>query len=138
MSLAVEGYAAEEQAILAHLDEHYSSLPVAWPNQPFKRPDASGWVEVRVTDQEAFRVTLGASHRVRHPGMLMATVHWPAGEASQPALGEADTIASLFRDTTITPGLTFRSPTVRKLGPDDGWYRVQVTAPFYRDSDFGG
>ena len=46
-----------------------------------------------------------------------------------------DSLADLFRNRSLAPGMHFRATTVRPLGPDgNGWYVVQVECPYYRDS----
>jgi hypothetical protein len=136
--LAVGSYAEEEAAILGHLDSEWGTeTPVAWPGRPFDREAQTGpWLEPRISHQEAFRVTMGPQYRTRHPGLLLLTIHWPHGQGTHAARQKAEEAADLFRDQTLVSGLTFREPTIRDLGAEDGWLRMQATVPFWRDTDF--
>ena len=135
--LAVDGYATEEATVFQRLNAEWASrTPVAWPGRAFNRQaQEDPWIEARITSQSAFRVTLGPEYRTRHPGLLMITVHWPHGQGTHAAREMAEDAARIFEGQTIAAGLTFRDATVRSLGEDDGWLRVQATIPFQRDTD---
>lgn len=126
-------YAAQQQAILGRLNAEWTTTPIAWPNSAFRPVTGAAWLEARVVTQDAFNVDLVSNRRVRHPGLLSLTLYVPANEGDGEALAMADTLSAIFRNVNVS-GCIFRAPTVRPLGADGAWYRVQVDAPFWRDS----
>jgi hypothetical protein len=83
---------------------------------------------------EAFNTDIATSPNIRHPGLLTLNVRAPLNEGWKLAMGYADDLAAIYRNETFD-NLTFRAPTVRNIGPeDDGWHRVQVDCPYYRDT----
>lgn len=134
--MTVTGYATEQQAIMSRLDGAWSQTRVAWPNAEFD-PAGAEYVEPVVNRQEAFKTDINAgSARVRHPGLLTLNVRVPVSTGDGRALLLADTLAALFRDVTVDGAIHFKAPTVRDLGAEGAWYRVQVDCPYWRDSIF--
>lgn len=126
-------YAVEQKAILSHLAANWTTTPVAYPNAAYKPVTGAAWLEARVIRQDAFNVDLVPNRRVRHPGLVSLTLHVPANQGDGAALEMADTLAAVFRNRNVS-GCLFRAPTVRPVGTDGAWYRVQVDAPYWRDS----
>lgn len=133
--MAATSYATEQQAILTRIQDNWTEeVDVAWPNTQFD-PAGAAHLEPIVNRQDAFNADLTPSpnRRVRHPGLLTLNVRVPLGTGDGEALRLADVAAALFRNVSFD-GITFRAPTVRDIGEEGPWYRVQVDCPFYRDS----
>lgn len=137
-------YTDEQKAIMGRLETGWgTTTPIAWPNAIYPPPadhaaspdkyDDAAYIEPRVARQPAFNTDLGTDRRVRHPGLLTINVRTRLGEGDKEAMELADKAAALFRNVTFS-GITFRAPTVRDFGRDDGMYLVQVDCPFWRDS----
>lgn len=131
---AVTTYAGEQQAIMGRLDDNWSSLtPVAWPNAAYA-PTGVAYIEPIVNRQEAFNADINPdARRIRHPGMLTVNVRVPINEGDGAALAKADLLVLIFRNVKFD-GITFKAVTVRDIGPEGPWYRVQVDCPYWRDS----
>lgn len=132
-------YAAEQAAIMEHIDANWREddaliTPVAWPNQEYKPGDATtAYIEPFVNRQEAFNADLGPTKTIRHPGLLSVNVRVLVHKGDDNALTLADQMGALFRNQNIE-GLQFRAYTVRDIGAEGPWYRVQVDCPYWRDS----
>lgn len=130
-----QSYSAEQLAILNRLGDNWTRTPIRWPNIA-SAPTEESHVEPVVNRAEAFNASVSAASKlVRHPGLLTLNIRVPLGGGDVVALDYADELAALFRNVTVD-SITFRAPTVRDLGPEGAWYRVQVDCPFYRDSIF--
>ena len=127
-------YAEEQQAIMGRLNANWehAEAAVAWPNTHFD-PGGVAYIQPVVNRQEAFNVDLAPTKRIRHPGLLTVNVRVPLNEGDGRALELADDVVAIYRNVTFS-GITFRAPTVRDIGAEGPWYRVQVDCPFWRDS----
>ncbi len=132
---AVTTYVGEQEAILGRLEDNWSNLTeIAYPNTEFD-PHGLEHIEPVVRVQEAFNVDINgnAPKRVRHPGLLTINVKTPINQGNGRALTLGDAAASIFRNVSFD-GIAFKVPTVRDLGAEGAWYRVQVDCPYWRDS----
>lgn len=134
--MTVASYADEGVAIYAWLKSHWAETTVAKPNTSFEPPDRTPYVETRIRAQTAFNASIGASKRVRHPGLLTLVVRVPQNLGDGLAIDYADDLAGVFRNALVDDSIHFRAPTVRPFGVTDGWYEVHVDCPFYRDTVF--
>lgn len=135
----------ETAEIFGLLEEQWITTPIAWPNAPYPprddyeaNPDdydGEPYVEPVINRDEAFNADIATSPRIRHPGMLTLNVRVPLNEGDGRALEYADDLAEIFRNETIVgTGIQFRAPTIRPVGREGTWYRVQVDCPYWRDS----
>lgn len=131
----MSGYGDETAAITGLLESQWTDTPIEFPNTPLN-PNGAAHVSVAIRRQTAFNASVNSENRrVRHPGLLVLTVRVPQGTGDGTAIDYGDQLADLFRNISLEPGMHFRAPTVRPLGPDGkGFYVVQVECPFYRDS----
>lgn len=144
-------YLAEQAVITGRLRDEWTDpldpseprTPIAWPNAKYPpsdyednpdKYDGKAYIELRVVRAEAFNAASTAKDKlVRHPGLVRINVRVPLASGDGAALELADAAAAIWRNRTVS-GLTFRAPTVRDIGPEGAWYRVQVDCPFWRDS----
>lgn len=126
-------YAAEHIAIFARLEANWTETAIAFPNAQYQ-PNGEPYIEPRVLHQEAFNASVDANTKlVRHPGLLTINVRASGNAGEEEALGWADTLVALFRNVAVS-GCHFRVPTLRILGKEGSYYRVQVDCPYQRDS----
>lgn len=111
------------------------SLDVQWPNGAYA-PTGRAWCRVQFFGLEASRASLGAPAVYRHPALLIVSVFVPLGEGSGNAYTFADALCAAFRGVTADTGIRYRAPTVTDIGERDGFYQVNVTVPFVRDTIF--
>lgn len=135
--MTVASYADEQVAIYDWLKSHWAKTDVVKPNTQYT-PSGSRtpYVEVRIRAQTAFNASIGASKRVRHPGLLTLVVRVPINRGDGLAKDYADDLAGVFRNALVDESIHFRAPTVRDFGPNDGWYEVHVDCPYHRDTVF--
>ncbi len=133
MSPAATSYATEQQSIMGRLEDNWTRAePIAWPNTDLD-PGSAAYIEPFVNNQEAFNADIAPAKRVRHPGLLTVNVRVPINEGNGAALEIADAVVTIYRNAKFS-GITFRAPTVRDIGKEAAWYRVQVDCPYWRDS----
>lgn len=133
-------YESARDAILARFDAQWASAtPIEWPNRNFTKPSGKDpWVRIIIQDGEAFQASFGNSgaNVHRHPGVIQLQVFTKMGIGNARALELADDAAAIFRGASFS-GVRCRAASVREIGPDGhGWYQVNVTVPFWRDSTF--
>lgn len=136
--MTVASYGAETAAITGYLKAGWDSdaIPVAWPNTPLGKADEGKLhMELHVGHQEAFNADISTSRRVRHPGLVTAVIRAPLGTGDGKAVKAGDDLCALLRNLDLD-GIHFRAPTLRDFGRDGDMYRVEVSAPYYRDSIF--
>lgn len=139
--MAATDYATEQQAIMTRLESQWAErTPIAWPNSEYPPKgtansayDGVTYIEPIVNRQDAFNADISTTRRVRHPGLLTVNVRVAPNTGDETALEYGDLIAAIYRNVTFS-GITFRAPTVRDIGREGPWYRVQVDCPFWRDS----
>lgn len=130
-------YQATHNAIRTRFAAQWTTTPIAYPNVEFTPPAGdTGWVRLTIEDADAFQVSMGApTNFYRHPGLIIVSVFVPLNRGDKQALEYADSIAAIFRSWQTT-GIRACAPTVKRIGPDDKWYHVNVVVPFERDTLF--
>lgn len=116
-----------------------SATPVSWPGRDFSPPtDGSSWVRFTISEGESFQHEMGKVEvQFRDVGLVMIQVFTELNKGDGPALTLADQVATIFRrkKVTYTDGRAiFRAPNIRRVGPDEAWYQVNVTVPYVRDT----
>lgn len=115
--------------------------PIAWPNREYIPPEDSPWIRVSLLPGTAFRLTIGGDTNItRHPGILSIQLFDTYGKGDHTIRSLADDLMALFRDL-VTPGSTgeqirFQSPSLYESGVDGGWYQMNCSIPFLRDTLF--
>jgi hypothetical protein len=82
----------------------------------------------------------GPYRQHRHPGLVVVQLFAPTNKGDAVALGLADELLAVFRHQRVAfsgGSMLFRTPYASVVGTtDDGWFQVNVTAPFIRDAVF--
>ena len=148
--MSAPGYAPEAQQIRDRFTAEWTDggsprTPVDYENEHFDaQVDAADpttgrplpWVRLTVFGSDASRASLGGSvARYRHDGETVIEVFAPRGGGDAEARQLADHAAGIFRSWQ-SGELTFWTPRVVRLGREGQWYRLNVIAPFKRDSVF--
>jgi hypothetical protein len=111
-----------------------SSLTTEYENVAFDRKGNTEWVKLTILDGDAFSATLGSTKKVKHPGILVASIFTPRGAGSKDSRVIADSISDAFRNTrVINAGLEidFGTPTPSNGDPGDpNYYMKNVNVPF--------
>lgn len=142
--MSVTSYLQEASAITARFAERWGDLtPVAWDDQGNETPGSTegypyltDWVRFAVYPATANTTSIGGPRlRYRHAGEVVIEIYAVPGQGPHKALSLADTACGIYR-AWETPGLRFYAPRIVRVGNEGGWYRVNVIAPYQRDSLF--
>jgi hypothetical protein len=136
--MTVTGYATEQQAIMSRLDIRLVADGDRLAERGV-RPGGHG--RVRGAGREPpggvqGRHQLRRRARVRHPGLLTLNVRVPVNVGDGARSRWRTCSRRMYRDVTVDGSIHFKAPTVRDLGAEGAWYRVQVDCPYWRDSIF--
>jgi hypothetical protein len=101
-------------------------------NQDVDDVPSALWCRVTVLPGQSEQVSLGSQRRFRTPGVMIVQVFQKVGLGTKSVNELIDEINSNFRGVSIV-GMTFRTPSVQKIGEAEGWYQVNITCPFYSD-----
>jgi hypothetical protein len=130
-------FVSQQNEIRTRFNAQIGSTPVAWPNVTYTPTIGTSWVRFQVLDGETEQVDFGASTKsFRSMGIISVQVFAPDNTGETAALTIADTVAGIFRNWC---GATVRcrAASIKDIGPDgNGWYQVNVSAPFQRDEQF--
>lgn len=132
------GYEAEASLIRARFEEQWDPrVPVNYPNMPDNKPAArTAWLRLSILPTDARVASIGGpAVRYRHDGDIIAEIHAPENQGSGPALALADDVCAAFR-AWRSGELIAWAPRVVVVGNRDGWYVVNVIAPYQRDETF--
>jgi hypothetical protein len=134
--MTTSSYTEEQAAIMGRISDEWTTTSIAYPNTHFDPAESAAYIRPVVRRGTAFNASVSSTNRrIRHPGLLIIEVRVRKNTGDEDALDHGDALAALFRNLSLAPGIHFRAPTVRDLGPDaSGWYVVQVECPFWRDS----
>lgn len=110
------------------------SLPTQYDNQDFTPPDQELWARLTILHGDSFQVSNGGpdGKRFRTPGIMTVQVFIPSGQGDKAAYKLADVIETYFRSQKAD-SITYRTPSVRKIGPTGPWWQINVNCPFYSD-----
>ena len=109
-----------------------TGLLVAYDNAPFTPTDGVKWVRFTVLPGDSVQASIGVAKRFRTVGVAVAQIFLPIDRGDKDALALAETVKLAFRATTVS-GVTFRTPSLRRVGRTDNWYQINVNCPFYAD-----
>lgn len=131
------GYDAFRQSVQQQVRDNWTTTPILYDASQAV-PQNEDWIRITMIDADSFQASIGGGSggvKYRHPGAVVLEVFTSEREGSGKAMRYADTLAAVFRGQTVG-GALFRSPTVRQIGAQEGWYRVHVICPFQRDECF--
>jgi hypothetical protein len=111
---------------------------VAWPNKTFAKPNPpASWVRLTILPAAAFLASLGAARTYRHSGLVTVQTFVPENTRDKVAWTLAGQAAALFRGVTAGgvhyEGLRGEAPRIQVVGNRDGYYQLNVNAPFWSD-----
>jgi len=115
--------------------DNWMVTPVAYENAPFEEPQSEPWIRVRIFDDVTRRITIGNPATYRHAGLLVLEIFTPKNSGTGTARTYAGTLATLFRDVQFS-GLTFREPSLSNGGEENGWFKMNLSTPFFWDGQY--
>ena len=114
----------------------HSSIPVIYENSPISVPSSGSFLKFEIHGVDADITGIGGSS-TQHTStnFISIIVSVEKGTGSKTAKGLADDAAAVFRGAEIS-GYLFKSPWIKRLGNQLGWFRYAVTIPFERSEIF--
>ncbi len=137
-------FTADANAIRTHFDAEWLGLrpeaPVAYDNIAFDPAvdavDAFGnpvpWVRLTLIPGDGFQASLGTPKVWRSTGVVSVQIFVPVGQGDGTARELADDAAGVFRGQLVE-GVTFRAPSLTRIGPEGAWYQINVATPYQSD-----
>ena len=120
------------ETIRKRIHDNITGYPIAWDNVSFEPSGAATWLRATVELGESVQVELGATSTYRRPGNVVFQIFTQPDTGDEEWTQIADMIQEFFRGQS-EDGITWRTPTINKVGERQGWWQVNVTCPFYSD-----
>ncbi len=116
----------------ATLVETPQSLPTEYDNAPFDKPDDSQWARLTVLPGDSFQMELGSASPHKSVGLAVAQIFVPSNSGTRAAMLLVVAAAAEFKAQVVS-GVTFRSPSVRRVGLSGMWWQVNLSMPYYTE-----
>jgi len=132
-------YDQERQDIETYFTTSWgTTTKIRWDNVKWTEPVADpSWVALTVITDEAAQISLGDNPLYRFPGMVIVQVFVKEGTGTGVANQLADQVVEAFRlrtlGVTATGFVKFQTPWKRREGIKEGWFQMNVFAPYARD-----
>ena len=113
----------------------WDGVPVAYdgaPNGPSVDAAITNqepWVRLTIQHGDSFTSSIGSKPCVRRPGLIMCQVFTPDNKGSRRAHQIADSLAAHLEHWQ-NGHLSTLASSVQRVGPQDGWYQLNVSTPF--------
>ncbi len=122
-----------------YIEEHFSSgwldTSIAYENVSFSPEEGTPWVRLTILDADSRQVSMGSTKLYRNNGVIVVQIFVPENTGTGDARSMADQVAAIFRGTQFN-GITCRAPSPRRVGTANGWYQLNVSIPFFFDTNF--
>ena len=130
-------FSAEHTAIEQRFETQWGTrTPIQYPGTVYSPRTGVHYVQLNIEGGPANQITIGgSSNSHRHIGYINVTAYGPSGIGLGTVKGHADYAAGIFRGQSFS-GVNCHSARFYDLGEQDGWTRIMVEIPFYRDELF--
>ncbi len=116
---------------------------VAWQNiesAPISntaKSNGTGWVRFNVLFGQQFFIANNGDGTglYRQVGTVVIEVYTPLHQNVELAENWSDLISDLFRTKEFPQDITFDSPAVNHIGPEEEWFHTNVTVSFDSDTN---
>lgn len=126
-------------AIEKRLKDNWTTTPIRYWSSgvPFEIP-TTAYIALQIEEFDATQITLGNNAQThRYFGIITIQVLVPERQGAKAASGYCDTLDDLFRRAQFSQGnsgvITCRTPQVRVVGVDQGWYQLNLSIDYHRD-----
>ena len=126
-------------AIEKRLNDNWTATTIRfWSSGvPFTVP-STAYLALQIEEFDATQITLGNSAQLhRYFGVITIQVLVPERQGAKAAAGYCDTLDPLFRRAQFSQGnsgvITCRTPQVRNVGVQGGWYQMNMLISYHRD-----
>jgi len=124
-------------AIEAHIAT-FTDAPIAFDNVPNSPAVANAidtkapWLRLTIQHGDSFTASIGDKPCVRRTGLIFVQVFTNRDIGSKPAMDLASLVAEHIEYFT-SGKLETQAASLNRVGPDDGWFQVNVSCPFRAD-----
>lgn len=101
-------------------------------NHKYNPVEGSPFIRVTIKDGAGQKVGFGTTGRYRHTGVVITQIFVPDDTGTTAALQMADAVDLIWRGASFN-GIHFQTPDVTIVGNVQGWFQVNVVAPYYWD-----
>jgi hypothetical protein len=108
--------------------------PVQWNNVLIETKGLTEWVRFVNDSESSVQKSIGSDPDVyRHFGKIIIEIHVKPNSGASRALQLADLVADIWR-SALFKDISMEVPELVIEGTREGWYRINVVCPYYRDS----
>lgn len=123
-------------AVNSFVNSNYTLTPVAYDNVAFNTTNVTEYIQLMIVPNVENQVTLGKNaNSYRQFGSVEIVVNVEKGKGSKRALVITDSLTALFRSKRIS-GIQFRTPIVKEVQLNNGYYSLAMYIGFYYDFVF--
>ena len=125
-------------AVKAYLQANWTATPIAWPNEPFDKPEPpSAWILAEILGGDFLQMSIGAgsaaANRWEDTGSLFVHVFVPIDSGDRECWQRATALATMLKGLILPGGTTFNSMSIGngEHGDNTGaWWRRSLHARF--------
>ena len=130
-------YSAIEDAIRTRFNTEITiakNVTTIYDNQESEPPTTGRWIRFTITPGETVQVELGKKKRFRLFGIATAQIFDEIGKGTKDInlLVNAINTSGVFRSVRVL-GITYRTPSIVRVGRVSNWYQVNCLIPFFSD-----
>ena len=108
-------------------------LPTGYDNdRAFIQPEEGTWARVTIQIVDSDIREIGNAQRHRHTGVIFAQLFDDLGRGDDTLTRIIDTLIPSFRSLE-KDNITYRTPSIRRIGQSGKWYQINVLIPFHFD-----
>lgn len=125
------GLSTVRRDIEKRVQDNWVTTRVQYENVKFTEPKTNeNWARLRIFEESANRMNIGQPPRHRHTGLIILELYVPENTGTDEIRTMADTFSDLFREAAFN-GIQCRAPNATPVGVINGWYRYNVTVPYF-------
>jgi len=128
-------FSTARRDIEQRLTDNWATTVIAYDNVDFDPPPNQYWVRLRIFEDTANRINIGTPGVHRIAGSIIVELFGPLNQGTQTIRSYADTISEIFRDQQFN-GITCREAIPTNVGETGGWYKYDVSIPFFYDGRY--
>ena len=130
----ISDYVTEIRALQSRFADNWIETPIQWGNIAIQTSGLTEWVRFVNDSQSSIQKSLGSDPDVyRYFGKVTVEINVKPNSGANRALQLADLVTEIWRSALLTD-ISMDVPKLIIDGVREGWYRVNVVCPYFRDS----
>lgn len=127
------GFDAARQAIEEYIEAQWADPPtLVWEASGIQPTPGTPWARITIRETDGDQITLGPQPVMRWRGRVYCDIFVPYRGGVGPAKVLGDDFRAVLERAEFGD-IRCAGCTPQELGETDGWYRYQVSVPYYRD-----